>query len=75
MSNNISGNIALVCPDCRTHLVNLAPNGERYHCSDCDLRLVRNGEEFQIIRFGDVVGTMPVDDVEVQVVWRMLELA
>jgi hypothetical protein len=75
MSNTISGNIALICPDCRTHLVNQSPNGERYHCPDCDLRLARNGEEFQIVRFGEIVGRLPIEDVEAQVVWRMLEMA
>ena len=70
-----SGNLALICPDCGTHLINLAPHGERYHCSDCDLRLVRDDEQFCLIRCGDTVGHLGVDDVEVQVIWRLHGLA
>lgn len=67
-----SGNQALICPDCGTALVNLAPNGERYHCSDCDLRLLREREAFRLVRFGEVVGQLPIEEVEVQVTWRAL---
>jgi hypothetical protein len=73
--NSFSGNIALVCPDCGTHLVNVASSGERYNCHDCDLRLVRDGDKFQMLRYGEVVGQMPVEDVEITVTWRVLELA
>lgn len=75
MSTTYSGNIALICPDCGTHMVNSAPNCERYHCPDCDLRLVREGEDFKLVRFGDVVGRLPVESIEAQVTWRRLELA
>lgn len=75
MSTNFSGNIALICPDCGTHMVNLVPSGERYHCTDCDLRLVRDGDEFQLVRFSETVGRVAVEDVQAQVTWRMLELA
>lgn len=73
--NTYSGAIALVCPDCQTHLVNVASSGERYHCHDCDLRMMRDGDAFMMVRFGETVGTMPVEDVEVAVSWRTLELA
>lgn len=73
--NTISGNIALICPDCGTHLVNVASSGERYNCHDCDLRLVRDGDNFQLVRYDEPVGQMAVEAVEVQVTWRILELA
>jgi hypothetical protein len=75
MQKSFSGNLALICPDCSNHLINLAPNGERYHCADCDLRLTRDGEQFRLIRDGDTVGHLEVDDVEMQVLWRLQELA
>lgn len=72
MHRSLSGNIALICPDCGMHLVNLAPSGERYHCTDCDLRLVRERDQFQMVREHEIVGQMPVEEVEVQVTWRVL---
>lgn len=72
MHRSFSGNIALICPDCATHLVNLAPDGERYHCADCDLRLVRDKDQFHLIRDKEVVGQIAIEEVEVQVTWRML---
>ncbi|HEY9722342.1 MAG TPA: hypothetical protein V6D47_10025 [Oscillatoriaceae cyanobacterium] len=75
MNRTLSGNISLICPDCAMHLVNLAPNGERYHCTDCDLRLVREKDAFQLVRDHEVVGQIPVEEVEVQVTWRVLAQA
>ena len=74
MSNTFSGNIALICPDCSNHLINPAPSGERYHCADCDLRLVRSGDRFTLIRDGEVVDALAVEEVQVTVTWRTLEL-
>ena len=74
-SKTFSGNISLICPDCSTHLINLVPSGERYHCPDCDLRLVRDGENFNLIRYGEAVGAVAVEDVEAQVTWRLHALA
>ena len=73
--STFSGNIALICPDCGTHLVNVASSGERYHCHDCDLRLKREGDAFQMVRYDEIVGQMPVEEVEIQVTWRIQELA
>lgn len=75
MTRAFSGNISLICPDCANHLVNVAPNGERYHCSDCDLRLIRNREQFVLMRDGASVGEMGVEDVEVKVTWRPMASA
>jgi hypothetical protein len=75
MDKSISGNISLICPDCSNHLVNVAPNGERYHCSDCDLRLMRDRDQFVLFRDGLSVGAMGVEDVEVKVTWRQLASA
>ena len=75
MAKCFSGNLALICPDCMTALINVVPNGERYHCADCDLRLARDGDWFDLVRFGEVVGRMPVDEMEVQVTWRLHDLA
>lgn len=74
MSKLLSGNRALICPDCAAHLVNVAPNGERYCCADCDLRLVREGDQFRCIRLGEPVGQLPVEAVSVHVTWRQEEL-
>lgn len=74
MSRSFSGNIALICPDCGTHMMNGAPHSERYHCPDCDLRLVRDGEQYQMVRYGEVVQQIPVEAVQAQVTWRMAEL-
>ena len=73
--STFSGNIALICPDCGTHLVNVASSGERYHCQDCDLRLAREGETFKMMRYGETVGQLAVEDVEIQVTWRIQALA
>lgn len=75
MNRAFSGNISLICPDCSNHLVNLAPNGERYHCSDCDLRLLRDRDQFVLIRDGACVGEMGIEDVEVKMTWRQLASA
>jgi hypothetical protein len=75
MQKTFSGNLALICPDCGTHLVNVAASGERYHCADCDLRLVRDADQFLMVRYGDTVGRLGVDDVEMQVTWRLHKLA
>ena len=75
LGKTFSGNVSLICPDCQTHLVNVAPSGERYHCYDCDLRLMRDGDRFLMIRFDEAVGTLPVEEVEISVTWRTLELA
>lgn len=70
-----SGKVSLICPDCDTHLVNVAAGSERYHCHDCDLRLQRVGDQFRMIRFGETVGSLPVEEVEISVTWRAQELA
>ena len=75
MDTCFSGNLALICPDCANHLVNVAPNGERYRCTDCELRLVRDGDHFHLIREDETVGRLAVTQVEVQVTWRPHELA
>lgn len=74
-TTTFSGQIALICPDCQTHLVNLAPHGERYHCYDCDLKLVREREQFLKMRLGEVVGAIAVDEVGLHMTWRPLGLA
>jgi len=71
MSTTFTGNLALICPDCGTTLVNLAPSCERYHCPDCDLRLVRDRDHFLIVRCGEVVGRLPVEDVRARMTWRL----
>lgn len=75
MDHAFTGNISLICPDCSNHMVNVAPNGERYHCSDCDLRLWRNRDQFVLMRDGVAVGEMSVEDVEVKVTWRQMASA
>lgn len=75
MTNTFEGNLALICPDCGTHLVNTAPSSERYQCHDCDLHLSRTGEVFALTRFGETVGQMPVDDVAVHMTWRSHSVA
>jgi hypothetical protein len=75
MSQTYAGKLALICPDCQTHLVNVAPSGERYHCHDCDLRLMRDGDEFLMFRFGETVGTLAIEEVEISVTWQTQELA
>lgn len=75
MEHAYSGNIARICPDCENHLVNLAPNGERYHCADCDLRLIRDRDQFKMVRCDEIVGAIAIDDVEVKVTWRRLASA
>lgn len=75
MNKHFSGNIALICPDCATPLVNLAPRGERYHCADCDLRVNRDGDGFSLTRFDEVVGRLEAEEVEFQVIWRQLASA
>lgn len=75
MEHAYSGNIVRICPDCENHLINLAPNGERYHCADCELRLVRERDQFLKVRYGETVGVIDVDDVEVKVTWRVLASA
>jgi hypothetical protein len=75
MNRNFSGNIALVCPDCANRLVNVASHGERYHCLDCDLRLLREREQFLLIRDGEAIGRLSAQDVGMQVIWRHDALA
>ena len=75
MTTSYTGQMALICPDCGTHLVNLAPASERYHCPDCDLRLVRHRDAFLTVRYGEVVGQLPVEDVRAQVTWRLAAAA
>jgi len=75
MPSTFSGQIALICPDCQTHLVNLAPHGERYHCYDCDLKLLRERDTFLKVRLGEVVGRLAVAEVELHMTWRPLTLA
>ena len=75
MTSTFEGNLALICPDCGTHLVNRAPSGERYQCHDCDLHLNRDGETFRLTRFGEALGEMPTDDVAIHMTWRTHSVA
>lgn len=75
METCFSGNLALICPDCANHLVNVAPDGERYCCTDCELRLVREGDWFRLIRDHELIGLLAVSQVQLQVTWRPAELA
>lgn len=75
LEHTFRGNIARICPDCSNHLINLAPNGERYHCSDCELRLIREDDRFRMVRFGESLGHVQVDEVDVKVTWRPLASA
>ncbi|MEB3198743.1 MAG: hypothetical protein VKP62_16220 [Candidatus Sericytochromatia bacterium] len=75
MKHTYSGLLALECPDCETHLVNLAPHGERYHCPDCDLELYREVDHFAKVRMGESVGLISVNEVKLQVIWRAHALA
>gem|GEM_PF-4638092 len=70
MNMHFTGRVILICPDCETHLVNVASCGERYHCTDCELTLIRQNEGFGLHRFGEVIGTCTLEQILMQVHWQ-----